>query len=93
MKAPHYYVMADGEDMNSWSKRIAAPQMQFWGWSIHQAHCGLSALEHLFRMGAKEGEEETDWKAFCYWSEEVKGLQGWAQLLQDILFERRKVGR
>lgn len=85
--------MANGEDLAAWSKRIAAPQMQFWGWSHWEAHCGLSALEHLFRLGAKEGEDETDWSAFLFWSAHCSHRNGWNQLVQEILFERKKVGR
>lgn len=86
-------MMANGEDLAAWSQRIAVPLMRFWEWDGWQVHCGLSALEHLFRLGAKDGEEVTDWQAFVYWSRSCDSLRGWVQLRDEIMFERKKVGR
>lgn len=85
--------MASGEGFAAYEQRVLVPIMEFWGWGGWKIHCGLSALEHLFRLGAKEGEEETDWAAFLYWSNGCEKQSAWKSLVDDIMFERKKVGR
>lgn len=90
---PEYYKLADGREF--WQFSAGDLTTLLWqhgivGWPYH---CAISALEHLFRMGAKEGESQTDADAFKWWWQHVPDTMG-RQLAYDwVIRERRKVGR
>jgi hypothetical protein len=90
---PEYYRLADGRpfwlfsatDLTAllWSHGIV-------GWPYH---CAISALEHLFRMGVKEGETETDMESFQWWWHDVPDTLGRRKAYDLVIIERRKLGR
>jgi hypothetical protein len=66
MSCPDYYLLANGREfidfanneLSAWLK----PRVS------HEAyHCIISAMEHRFRRGNKEGEAETDLAAEAFW--------------------------
>jgi len=66
MSCPDYYLLANGREfidfanneLSAWLK----PRVK------HETyHCIISAMEHRFRCGNKEGEAETDKAAEAFW--------------------------
>lgn len=94
-ECPQYYRLADGSEFYEYSRDKIVPMCRTNGLSVWDTHCVISACEHLFRMGAKEGEESTDWAAYKWW----KGMIGscntlvFNAIVHGVLVERRKVGR
>lgn len=100
MSCPDYYLLKDGRDFATFARdEIVALGFEPFKVPVWDAHCLLSAYEHLFRMGAKEGEFETDAQSFAYWMQQVSNdvpddafLVIFRTLLW-VLSERTKVGR
>ena len=90
---PDYYRLADGRQFFEYSRDELVPMCK--GLDPWDVHCIISAAEHYFRRGAKKGESETDWDAFCWWLD-LTSSESWESRLRiwDSLNEqRRKVGR
>lgn len=85
--------MADGRGFSEFSRDVLVPKMWGWKWTPWQAHCCISAMEHLFRMDAKEGEGATDWQGYMWWLKESGHPFGWRLITSLVLEEREKVGR
>ena len=66
MSCPDYYLLASGREfidfanneLSAWLKPRVSHEVY---------HCIVSAMEHRFRCGNKEGEEETDKAAEGFW--------------------------
>lgn len=66
MSCPDYYLLASGREfidfanneLSAWLKPRVSHEVY---------HCIVSAMEHRFRCGNKEGEEETDKAAEEFW--------------------------
>jgi hypothetical protein len=90
---PYYYRLADGRQFFEYSRDELVPMCKGLGpWDIH---CIISAAEHLFRMGAKEGEAETDLDAQDWWINRAsnESLPLVLNVLMKVTQERKKVGR
>lgn len=73
MSAPHYYRLASGREFCDFCDH------ELWAWlesrvSAPVYHCIISAMEHRFRRGKKEGQEEHDRKAETWWTERAEWL-------------------
>lgn len=90
---PDYYRLADGRQFYEYSRDELVPMCK--GLSPWDVHCIISAAEHYFRMGAKEGEANTDMDAMCWWANKTtdKGFRKWLGINQILRNERAKVGR
>ena len=93
LNCPSYYRLADGRPF--WLFSATDLSRLLWqhgivGWPYH---CAISGLEHLFRMGAKEGEAETDWEGFLWWYKDVPDTLGKRLAFERVMHERAKVGR
>lgn len=94
---PEYYRLADGRQL--WeleaSELVEVCRMHdLHGWDTH---CLLSAAEHRFRCGAKEGEAETDKIAEQWWYDQMS-INGFLTMCHldiqaRIDAERKAVGR
>lgn len=98
MSCPDYYLLEDGMQFADFCEEKLVPHLESFGVGVWDAHCVLSALEHLFRAGAKEGEAETDLQSFGYWIAEADSVErGHKAAVLDciswVLQERIKVGR
>ena len=66
MSCPDYYLLASGREfvdfanneLSAWLKPRVSHEVY---------HCIVSAMEHRFRRGNKEGEAETDKAAEAFW--------------------------
>jgi len=66
MSCPDYYLLASGRqfidfannELSAWLKPRVSHEVY---------HCIISAMEHRFRCGNKEGESETDKAAEWFW--------------------------
>jgi hypothetical protein len=90
---PDYYLLADGREFAQFSACELSRTLWQHGIVGWPYHCAISALEHLFRMGAKEGEAKTDAQAFNYWWSHVPDTLGRKVAYDMVVLERRKVGR
>lgn len=92
---PHYYRMSDGRQLYEFEFGTLTPLLEGLGLSHRDSHCLLSAAEHEFRRGAKEGEEETDAISRDWWIAHASGLGriAWDIVSQLIRCEREKMGR
>lgn len=90
---PDYYRLADGRQFYEYSWDVIIPYCD--GIETRFVCCIVSASEHYFRMGAKEGEAETDWKAVEWWCSHLdeQGLAIWSFIRRNLDHEREKVGR
>jgi len=94
MSGPDYYRLADGRQFYEYSRDQIVPMCVTNRLSPWETHCIVSACEHLFRMGAKEGEEETDWQGYLWWMSHVDPLYiVWEAIVAGVNHERKKVGR
>lgn len=91
MKCPDYYRLADGRSFIQYSHELSTI---LWNGGIVGLpyHCAISALEHLFRLGRKEGEADSDWEAFIFWYSHVPDLIGKKNAFNAVCNERRKIG-
>lgn len=90
---PDYYRLADGRQFYEYSRDVIVPMCKDLGpWDVH---CILSAAEHLFRMGAKEGEGATDFDSYRWWVERTSddAFAIWLKVSSLIFVERERVGR
>lgn len=66
MSCPEYYKLHDGREFADLLKQelsaILTPKVD-----VYTAHCIMSAMEHRYRRGKKEGETETDQQAEEWW--------------------------
>lgn len=90
---PDYYLLPDGRQFCDFSR--AELSRCLWdhgivGWPYH---CAISALEHLYRMGAKPDEEQTDWESFQWWWQHVPNLAGKQKALDMVMQLRKEAGR
>lgn len=94
---PDYYAMADGRQLFELEKQEFCDELERVGMSTWDSHCLLSAAEHRFRRGAKEGEELTDGMAENFWLGQMstRGLVAAAHagIVARIDAERKAVGR
>ena len=92
---PDYYRLADGRQFYEYSRDELVPMCK--GLDPWDVHCIISAAEHLFRMGAKEGEMETDIQSYRWWTGRmdatIPGYNIWMKVFAVIFEERTKVGR
>ena len=90
-KCPEYYRLADGREFVEYSLDLTRI---LWAGGIVGVpyHCAISALEHLFRLGRKEGEAETDWASFVFWWSRVPNTHAKRVALMDVVNQRKKVG-
>lgn len=95
MTCPDYYRLADGREFCEFQREMLIPLCVVAGFDLWTTHCILSACEHLFRMGAKPDEEESDKDAMEWWWPGVTGPQlPFSEAIFAIVeSERRKVGR
>ncbi len=91
MQCPDYYLLVDGRSFIEYSQELTRI---LWSGGVTGLpyHCALSALEHLFRLGKKEGEAETDWKAFLFWWSQVPNLSGKEAALKNVFYQRQLLG-
>lgn len=90
---PDYYRLADGRQFYEYSRDELVPMCKDLGpWDVH---CIISAAEHYFRMGAKEGEWDTDLEAFKWWCHRASpgSTLNAMKALADVELQRTKVGR
>jgi len=87
-KCPDYYLLADGREFAEFSKTDLSRVLWQHGVVGWPYHCAISALEHLFRMGRKEGEEESDWQSFRWWWSHVPDTYGKTLVLEMVLDQR-----
>jgi len=92
-KCPDYYLLPDGRQFCDFSRDELSRCLWTNGIVGWPYHCAISALEHLYRMGAKEGEENTDWQAFQWWWQHVPELAGKKMALEMVLKLRKEAGR
>lgn len=90
---PDYYKLADGRQFYEFSAGELTTTLWQHGIVGWPYHCAISALEHLFRMGAKAGETDTDAEAFAWWWQHVPDTLGRRLAYDMTIKERRKVGR
>jgi hypothetical protein len=90
---PDYYRLADGRQFYEYSRDELVPMCK--GLDPWDVHCTISAAEHYFRMGAKEGEYDTDLDANDWWVNRVsaQALPRVVQVMDVVGREREKVGR
>jgi hypothetical protein len=90
---PDYYRLADGRQFFEYSRDELVPMCK--GLDHWDVHCIISAAEHYFRMGAKEGEAETDLDAQDWWINRASNgaIQTILRVLMQVKSEREKVGR
>lgn len=88
---PDYYLLSDGRSFLEYSE-VLTRILWHGGITGLPYHCALSALEHLFRLGKKEGEAETDWESFKFWWNKVPDLSGKDAALKHVFSERQKLG-
>ena len=74
MSCPDYYLLASGREFVDFANNELAawlkPRVN------HEVyHCIVSAMEHRFRRGNKEGEAETDEAAEEFWTLQAEQLQ------------------
>ena len=92
-ECPPYYKLSDGSEFWQFSQTTLTTilwQHGIVGWPYH---CAISALEHLDRMGSKQGETESDAQAFDWWWSHVPDTLGRRLAYDAVILERRKVGR
>lgn len=73
MSCPDYYLLASGREfidfanneLSAWLKPRVSHEVY---------HCIISAMEHRFRCGNKEGEAETDKAAEEFWLQQAVGM-------------------
>lgn len=92
-KCPSYYRLADGRPFWQYSATDLTTLLWTHGIVGWPCHCAISALEHLFRMGAKEGEEESDWQGYLWWYRHVPDCLGKNLATDMVMEQRRKAGR
>ena len=90
---PPYYRLADGREFCEYSRDELTRLLWTHGIVGWPYHCAISALEHLFRMGVKEGEEESDWDSFQWWWQHVPDTLGKKVALESVMALRREAGR
>lgn len=90
---PDYYRLADGRQFYEYSRDVLVPMCS--GVDPWDVHCIISAAEHYFRMGAKEGEADTDLDARDWWVNRAsnESLPQIVKVLGVVGRERGKVGR
>lgn len=90
---PDYYRLADGRQFYEYSRDELVPMCK--GLDPWDVHCIISAAEHYFRMGAKEGEYDTDFDANDWWVNRAssQALPRVVQVMGAVGRERGKVGR
>lgn len=93
-EGPDYYRLADGSQFYQYSREKIVPMCVTNRLSPWETHCIVSACEHLFRMGAKEGEQETDWQGYLWWrGHAYLNYNVVDAIVAGVIQERRKVGR
>lgn len=66
MSCPDYYLLASGREFIDFANNELAAWLK--PRVSHEVyHCIISAMEHRFRRGNKEGEAETDQAAEAFW--------------------------
>ena len=88
---PDYYRLADGRQFYEYSRDELVPMCK--GLDPWDVHCIISAAEHYFRMGAKEGERDTDLEAYDWWMARCRYLPEAMTVMYVVTEEREKVGR
>ena len=90
---PDYYRLADGRQFYEYSRDVIVPMCK--GLDPWDVHCIISAAEHYFRMGAKEGEADTDLDAQDWWVNRASNaaMRATVSVLGAVGRERGKVGR
>ena len=76
MGCPDYYLLASGREfidfanneLSAWLKPRVSHEVY---------HCIVSAMEHRFRCGNKEGEAETDKAAEAFWTLQAEQIQAY----------------
>jgi len=95
---PDYYALADGRQLFELERDELVQELARRGMGIWDSHCLLSAMEHRFRRGAKEGETETDVQSEAFWIAQMSwpGIEieaNKAKIQGRIDAERKAVGR
>lgn len=94
---PDWYALADGRQFYELMQDKLILIIRLHDLDEWDAHCLLSAAEHRFRCGAKEGEAETDKIAEQFWYDRMTfdGFLSMAHLdvQTRVDAERKAVGR
>lgn len=90
---PDYYRLADGRQFYEYSRDELVPMCK--GLDPWDVHCIISAAEHYFRMGAKEGETDTDLDAYNWWISmaSIASFPESIQVIREVVHQRKLVGR
>lgn len=83
---PEYYRLADGRPLLEYMKEVLIFHRGFPELNGFEIHCLFSAMEHLFRMGAKPSQEQHDKDAYHYWMNQL-----WDSIDSRLFFEASRI--
>lgn len=88
MSCPEYYKLADGRELADFLKNEISGLC--WGHIGHySSHCLMSAMEHRYRRGKKEGEFETDIAAEQWWTQQAIESHHDARKINEIVLKAK----
>ena len=106
-QCPSYYLLSNGREFVDWFSQEYGDRLNVL--TRQEYHCLQSAMEHLFRMGAKPNQVEHDKKAAAFWLSKLMDFHNQqdarfqidaitlgniiSTVEADVMTERAKLGR